>query len=586
MGITGPPSLMVHQILTQLRAHPGAMKILVISTLIIAFAANLYGLLVGVTIVIPHLFYLPIILTAFFYPRRGVLFVIALSAAYFLMVAVIRPGNMADIVSAAGRCIVYVLIAAVVSYLSERVNSREKDLVLAKEEWERTFHAVPDLIALIGMEHRILRVNLAMAKSLGIRPEEAVGKRCYEIVHRSGKPPANCPHAKLLADGKEHSEEIHEDILNGDFMVSTSPLHDGNGNLIGSVHVARDVTDRKKAEEALREKSEELDRFFSVNLDMLCIADTDGNFHRLNIAWERTLGYSREELMSMKFLDLVHPDDLPKTLEAVALLAAQKEVVNFTNRYRCSDGSYRWIEWRSYPYGNLIYAAARDITDRLQGENALIQANKKLNILSSITRHDILNKITALYAFLDISRETCTNKEQCVHIDKEIETVQALQRQIEFTRFYQDIGVKAPEWQDLGTVFSRAVSQIPLGKISAETETGTYQVYADPLFEKVFYNMLENSLRHGEHVTAIRLSAQENAESLRIVYEDNGAGVPYEIKGKLFQRGFGKHTGLGLFLTREILAITGITVTENGEPGKGARFEIIVPAGGFRLRKE
>jgi signal transduction histidine kinase len=157
---------------------------------------------------------------------------------------------------------------------------------------------------------------------------------------------------------------------------------------------------------------------------------------------------------------------------------------------------------------------------------------------------------------------------------------------VEFTRFYQDIGVKAPEWQDLETVFSRARSQIALEGIAVESATGRYQVYADPLIEKVFYNMLENSLRHGEHVTSIRLSAQENTASLHVVYEDDGAGVPSEIKEKLFQRGFGKHTGLGLFLTREILAITGITVTENGEPGKGARFEIIVPAGGFRLRKE
>ncbi|MBP1719611.1 MAG: multi-sensor hybrid histidine kinase, partial [Deltaproteobacteria bacterium] len=101
-------------------------------------------------------------------------------------------------------------------------------------------------------------------------------------------------------------------------------------------------------------------RFFSLALDLLAIANTDGYFQRLNQAWENVLGYPIEELQGRRFFDFLHPEDLSATLEAVADLSRGKEVINFTNRYRCRDGSYRWIEWRSAPYQNkLIYAAAR-----------------------------------------------------------------------------------------------------------------------------------------------------------------------------------------------------------------------------------
>ena len=127
-----------------------------------------------------------------------------------------------------------------------------------------------------------------------------------------------------------------------------------------------DISTQKQAELDLIDKNEELETFFSVNLDLLCIADTDGNFIKINKAWTDILGYPTEELERRKFLEFIHPDDLDATLDAMSKLAEQEKVLNFVNRYRCSDGTYRYIEWRSHPYGKLIYAAARDITDRIK----------------------------------------------------------------------------------------------------------------------------------------------------------------------------------------------------------------------------
>jgi PAS domain S-box-containing protein len=147
----------------------------------------------------------------------------------------------------------------------------------------------------------------------------------------------------------------------------------------------RDITERKRAELSLHEKTEELERFFTSALDLLCVADTNGYFRRLNHEWERVLGYRIEDLEGKRFLDLVHPDDLQATLDAVAELDAQKEVLNFTNRYRCKDGVYRWIEWRSIPNGKLIYAAARDITERRQAEKKLQESAANLEAVLGST---------------------------------------------------------------------------------------------------------------------------------------------------------------------------------------------------------
>jgi PAS domain S-box-containing protein len=231
-----------------------------------------------------------------------------------------------------------------------------------------------------------------------------------------------------------------------------------------------------------------------------------------------------------------------------------------------------------------IFVSGIDITQRKNVEEALHQANKKLNMLSSITRHDILNLIMAIRGYLELSEELVENPELKEYMERENEAVDSIQRQIEFTRYYQDIGVEEPKWQDMGKIVRSVLQQLNMAGITLENSISDLEIFADPLIEKVFYNLIENSLRHGEHVTTISFSYSETGTGLIISYRDNGVGITDADKKKLFQKGFGKHTGLGLFLSREILSITGITIQENGEPGKGVNFDISVPEDGYRFR--
>lgn len=139
-------------------------------------------------------------------------------------------------------------------------NKRSEDeLRKAKTEWERTFDSVPDLIAILDGRHRVVRANRAMAERLGVTPEQCIGLHCYEAVHGTSGPPAFCPHVQTCRDGCQHVADVYEPRLGGHFLVSTTPLFDGRGRLDGSVHVARDITERKKSEEALKQRTMDLE---------------------------------------------------------------------------------------------------------------------------------------------------------------------------------------------------------------------------------------------------------------------------------------------------------------------------------------
>ncbi len=224
----------------------------------------------------------------------------------------------------------------------------------------------------------------------------------------------------------------------------------------------------------------------------------------------------------------------------------------------------------------------RDITRRKRAEIALDDANKKLSLMASITRHDILNQIMALNCYVELSATEATTPEQADYIEKEKKIISVIQEQIGFTREYQNLGVELPQWQDLVMVLERVLPLVERGKILVEIRLFSCEVYADPMFEKVFFNLISNAVVYGKTLTRITITGEVTGPDLLIICEDDGAGIPAEDKSRLFTRGFGKQTSLGLFLSQEILAITGLEIRETSEPGHGARFVIRVPGGSWR----
>ena len=369
-----------------------------------------------------------------------------------------------------------------------------------------------------------------------------------------------------------------------------SPLYDQDGTITGVIGVVQDMTARKEAElallattGALKESEEKYRNVFEAKNDPLLLVDVETrSILDMNPAASALYGYTREEMMKMVLMDLsAEPEKTQETLD--------RQVPRVSLRYhRKKDGSVFpadiTLAYFTFKGRSVLILSIRDLTGVQQIGDALRIANVKLNLLMGVTRHDVLNSLTALLGYNTILRERETDAATSEMLEKQQKALLAIRSQIEFTRSYDDLGVKAPVWQHVGNTASRAYSQF-INTISFTCETGDLEIYADPMLEKVFYNLFDNAFRYGEGVTNVRLYGAMDGTDLLLFFEDNGIGIPESDKTRIFSRGIGKNTGLGLFLSREILAITRLGIQETGEYRKGARFTLRVPRGAYRLLK-
>jgi C4-dicarboxylate-specific signal transduction histidine kinase len=224
-----------------------------------------------------------------------------------------------------------------------------------------------------------------------------------------------------------------------------------------------------------------------------------------------------------------------------------------------------------------------EILERKRFEATLKLANRKLNTISAVTSHDICDQIREILKYLSNTEEMVTDPTLLEQLKKIEQSTQKIQKQIRFARNYQDIGLNPPQWQEVDETIQRATAELDLTGIKIEKDVTNLEIFADMLLEKVFYNIVDNALRHGQKETRILISAQHTIDGLTIICHDNGVGVSEGIKEGIFKCDYFRNKGYGLFLAAEILSMTGLSISETGEPGSGARIEIRVPKGAYRV---
>jgi signal transduction histidine kinase len=300
--------------------------------------------------------------------------------------------------------------------------------------------------------------------------------------------------------------------------------------------------------------------------------------------------YKLNELVGKQLWELGFIDDQKLSRTAFAKLKKEGYIRYEDIPLRRKSGMLFDVEFISNSYDvnghAIIQCNIRDITDRKLIKDALLQTNRKLNLLSSITRHDINNQLMTLEGNLTLLDKVQFDKYSIEHLQKADAAAKRISSMIQFTKEYEDIGVKAPIWHKARKLIESASKGIALGPIELANDIpADLEVYADPLTAKVFHNLIDNAVRHGDKITTIHFYVEEIDGIRAIICEDDGIGIPSYMKDKLFISNSGKEHGFGLFLSREILLITGIIIKEDGKPGKGARFRITVPAGAWRSRR-
>lgn len=254
----------------------------------------------------------------------------------------------------------------------------------------------------------------------------------------------------------------------------------------------------------------------------------------------------------------------------------------------CRDGSIevRRIQiWtRLILNRNKVLLALNDITDVKTVERSLLEANKKLNLLSSITRHDTLNSLTTLSLLVELASDgEGLDDVTASYLNRMRGIVKDIDRQINFTKTYQDLGSQQPIWHQLGNTLRDSMpDDMPLELVLYES-VEKIEVLADPMLPRVFHNLMENVVRHGKRATRIEVSIQSNDDVISILFKDDGLGVPDDDKQSIFDRGFGSNNGLGLFLSKEILSLTDLGFFEIGVYGDGACFQVVVPSTKCRI---
>ena len=471
------------------------------------------------------------------------------------------------------------------------------------------FKSVRDPFYLVTLdEGRILELNHALEEMVGCTREEAIGSTMVDLGLWADPDQRAKMIEELRTKGHVRDFELRGRRRTGEFFpcsVSTTVCDIGGTKC--SVGFIRDQTERQAAEQALHEKQEQLNRFFSLEVGLLSISDLDGYFRMLSAGWENALGYSNEELMSRPLYGLLHPDDVASTRAAGERLRSGEQVVDFVNRFRASDGSYRTLAWRCAPAGDLVYSAARDITEMLAAEERLRQSQKMEAVgqLAGGIAHDFNNLLTAILGYADLLLGSPEGQVEQVSLDL-MEIKGAAKRAADLTQQILAFSRKQalrPEViridsvvNELAPLLERLIGE-SIG-LEVRTDEGLGRCEIDPgQFTQVLINLAVNArdaMPQGGSLVLETVNVEVQAHDaaahsgvptgsyVALKCSDTGMGMDVSTSSHIFEPFFttkrpGQGTGLGLSTVHGIVHQSGGTVLVDSKVGRGTVFTIYLP---------
>jgi PAS domain S-box-containing protein len=419
------------------------------------------------------------------------------------------------------------------------------------------------------------------ARDLKIHPGEIAGKTDYYFYPKDLAEKYRTDDRRIMESGE--TEEIEEKYVLGgrESVVQTvkTPVRDEKGHIVGILGIFWDITQRKNAEKAVIQNQKKFEALFNDNPEAASYLDIEYRVLDVNPRFCQLFGYSTGEAKGKHLFELVVPED--KIGEAETLYEKAKKGYTYHDTIRRrKDGSRLPVS---------ISAAPITVEDKLSGYvitykdiSETKKMEEKLRVVCSLTRHDVRNKLVAVTGNTYLLRQTLTEDPKALERLKDIEaSVRQVERILEFAGIYEKLGVEQPTYLDVTKILDEAASLYSdLNNVRIVNDCSGLTVLADSLLRQIFYNLIDNSLKYGETIKQIRVYYRmSSGERLELVHEDDGVGVPDDMRSNLFKEGFtsGKGTGYGLFMIKRICEVYGWTIQETGKHVKGAQFTITIP---------
>ncbi len=469
----------------------------------------------------------------------------------------------------------------------------EKRIRESEEKFRTLAEESPNMI-FVNAKGRVVYANRKSEELMGYTREEfyssdfnylcIIAPEFRELIkedyekHMKGEESSLLEYRLITKDGR-----ILDAILESKLVT-----YEGERAILG---IVTDITDLKKAEKALRQGEEKFKSLFTRSPEAMAYLDPRFEILEINPRFTELFGYTREEAWGKNLDSLIVPTDKMAEAEELDKRAIEGYIYHDTTR-KTKHGSFVPVSVSAAPIvvqGTVTgyVAVYKDISARVHAEEALTIMNEKLRVIGGLTRHDARNRLTLVTTNAYLAKECLRGNDEAEGYLEKIEAaVNDVVGIFDFAKIYEMLGSEKPTYIDVEKAVNEATLLFPaLETIKVVNDCHGLSVLADSLLRQAFYNLIDDSLKYAQSLTQIKVSCERASnDQLRLIYEDNGVGIPFDKKARLFQKGYttGKGSGYGLYLIQKMMEIYGWTIQETGEPGKGAQFVMKIP----KLNKE
>jgi len=469
----------------------------------------------------------------------------------------------------------------------------EEALRESEEKYRTIVESATDAIFEFNEDGELLTVNQKAAKMLGVKPENLTGKKMHDLFPTAiADEQLESVQAVFQTGNPVLNKESWTKTKSGLRWASTSliPVKSSSGKIVKVLGFSQDVTERKKMEDALILSEERYRNIVDLAPAGIMTLDLKGVLTSANSTFLKLTGFSRNEIVDKHFTKLgtLRARDIPRYAKIFSSILRGKLPPPSEFPFTRKNGTTGWAEAHFgfiKKKGKIVgfQAYIRETSDRKKSLDKLKALNEKLEVVGGLTRHDVRNKLSTVQGRIFLAKQKLSG-----NVEAEEDLVEAqraiveAERILSFAGEYENLGMEELTYVSIGNNVKEAVSLLPgagaeLEGIKITDDCEGMCVLADSMLRQLFYNLIDNSVKHGGHVSQIRIGCETGKKNLKLLYEDNGVGVPKAEREKIFEKGYGKGSGYGLYLIKKMCEVYGWNIKETGKQGKGAQFTITIP---------